>query len=259
MQSLHRARDAVGGRAHGADQPTPRMRCLSAASPSPRDGASWSDYLRAGTGPRRRTALVQPAHSSADRRHARASGASWTDGSRHSMPSLPRAARSDVTARRLLTIPGIGTLNATALVAAVGNAADFARGRDLAAWLGLVPRQATTGGRPRLLGITKRGNKYLRKMLIHGARAALPIARHGQGRSATGCAALSARAHQNTVVVALASKLARIAWSVLRPQATYRRHDGRPARNGVDGDRPAKRPSGAGRLLKSASGESEMA
>jgi transposase len=78
------------------------------------------------------------------------------------------------TARRLTSIPGIGALNATALVAAVGDARTFARGRDLAAWLGLLPRQATTGGKPRLLGITKRGSKYLRKMLIQGARSALP-------------------------------------------------------------------------------------
>src|SRR5579862_4295195 len=83
-------------------------------------------------------------------------------------------AKRDEAARRLTSIPGIGTLNATALVAAVGDAEAFARGRDLAAWLGLVPRQATTGGKPRLLGITKRGSKYLRKMLIQGARAALP-------------------------------------------------------------------------------------
>jgi len=82
--------------------------------------------------------------------------------------------KRDEAARRLTSIPGIGALNATALVAAVGNAQTFARGRNLAAWLGLVPRQATTGGKPRLLGITKRGSKYLRKMLIQGARAALP-------------------------------------------------------------------------------------
>jgi transposase len=63
---------------------------------------------------------------------------------------------------------------ATALVAAIGDGQSFARGRDLAAWLGLVPRQVTTGGRPRIVGITKRGNKYLRKLLIHGARSALP-------------------------------------------------------------------------------------
>ena len=78
-------------------------------------------------------------------------------------------------------------LNATALVTAIGNGKTFARGRDLAAWLGLVPRQATTGGKPRLLGISKRGNKYLRKLLIHGARAAMPFL----ARSATahGCVA----------------------------------------------------------------------
>jgi transposase len=80
----------------------------------------------------------------------------------------------DERTRRLLTIPGIGALNATALVAAVGDARTFGRGRDLAAWLGLVPRQATTGGKPRLLGITKRGSRYLRKNLIQGARASLP-------------------------------------------------------------------------------------
>ena len=83
-------------------------------------------------------------------------------------------ARGDADARRLATIPGIGVLNATALLAAIGDGRTFARGRDLAAWLGLVPRQVTTGGKPRLVGITKRGNKYLRKLLIHGARAALP-------------------------------------------------------------------------------------
>src|SRR3954454_7148275 len=84
-----------------------------------------------------------------------------------------REARTDEAARLLLTIPGIGPLNATALVAAIGKAETFGRGRDLAAWLGLVPRQMTTGGKPKLLGISKRGNSYLRKMLVHGARAAL--------------------------------------------------------------------------------------
>jgi transposase len=84
-----------------------------------------------------------------------------------------RMARDDETVRRLMTIPGIGTINATALAAAVGNARTFGRGRDVAAWLGLTPRQMTTGGKPRLLGISKRGNRYLRKNLIHGARAVL--------------------------------------------------------------------------------------
>jgi transposase len=79
--------------------------------------------------------------------------------------------RNEEPVRRLVTIPGIGTINATALVAAVGNARAFRRGRDMAAWLGLTPRQMTTGGKPRLLGISKRGNRYLRKNVIHGARA----------------------------------------------------------------------------------------
>ncbi len=91
-----------------------------------------------------------------------------------------RQARTDEAARLLTTIPGIGPLNATALVAAIGKAETFERGRDLAAWLGLVPRQMTTGGKPKLLGISKRGNVYLRKMLIHGARAALPTLSKGE-------------------------------------------------------------------------------
>ena len=138
-------------------------------------------------------------------------------------------ARSSMPARRLTTVPGIGALNATALVAAVGEAEDFARGRDLAAWLGLVPRQMTTGGKARLGGISKRGNRYLRTMLIHGARAALP----GLSRSDTPLGAwlrgLMARAHVNVAVVALAAKLARIAWAVLRSGADYHRGSGAAA------------------------------
>lgn len=125
-------------------------------------------------------------------------------------------ARSDDLARRLSTIPGIGVLNATAMVAAVGDGAAFARGRDFAAWLGLVPRQQTTGGRARLLGITKRGNAYLRTLLIHGARAALPALLDKAGALGDWLRGLKARAHVNTVVVALANKLARVAWAVLR-------------------------------------------
>jgi transposase len=130
-------------------------------------------------------------------------------------------ARNDPAARRLATVPGIGVLNATAMVAAVGNAATFGRGRDLAAWLGLVPRQATTGGKPRLLGITKRGSKYLRKLLIQGARAALP----GLAKAATPMGAwlrgLLGRTHANAVVVALAAKMARISWALLRKEESF--------------------------------------
>jgi len=130
-------------------------------------------------------------------------------------------AKTDEAARRLATIPGIGVLNATALVAAVGNAATFARGRDLVTWLGLVPRQMTTGGKPRLMGITKRGNKYLRKLLVHGARAALPSLSASATPLGKWLTSLLERAHKNTVVVALANKLARIVWAVLRRGETY--------------------------------------
>ena len=125
-------------------------------------------------------------------------------------------ARTDDLARRLMTIPGIGALNATALVAAVGDASGFSRGRDLGAWLGLVPRQYTTGGKPRLLGISKRGNKYLRTLLIHGARATMASLEKSKTRLGAWLRALLARCHYNTVVVALANKLARIAWVTLR-------------------------------------------
>ena len=130
-------------------------------------------------------------------------------------------ARADDRARRLIGIPGIGALNATALVAAVGNAATFNRGRDLAAWLGLVPRQATTGGRPKLLGITKRGSRYLRKMLIQGARSAMPSLARSDTAVGSWLRALLARAHPNVVVVALAAKMARTVWALLRHGRTY--------------------------------------
>jgi transposase len=128
--------------------------------------------------------------------------------------------RADETSRLLTSIPGIGPLTATALVAAIGKAATFGRGRDLAAWLGLVPKQQTTGGKPKLLGINKRGNVYLRKMLIHGARAALPTLSKGETPLGGWLRSLLARSHVNTVVVALAAKLARIACAVL--------HSGKP-------------------------------
>ena len=130
-------------------------------------------------------------------------------------------ARTDEDAHRLTTIPGIGALNATALVAAIGDVATFARGRDLAAWLGLVPRQVTTGGKPRLVGITKRGSRYLRKTLIQGARAAMPTLRQSDTRLGQWLRGLLARAHANTAVVALAAKMARIVWALLRHGRVY--------------------------------------
>jgi transposase len=130
-------------------------------------------------------------------------------------------ARADVTMRRLSTIPGIGPINATALVAAVGRAEAFARGRDLAAWLGLVPRQMTTGGKPRLLGISKRGNRYLRKNLVHGARAVLPRLAARDTPIGRWLRDLLARQHKNIVVVALANKLARICRALLAGEGGF--------------------------------------
>jgi transposase len=130
-------------------------------------------------------------------------------------------AKADEAARRLATIPGIGVLSATALVAAIGDGRTFARGRDLAAWLGPVPRQATTGGKPRLLGISKRGNGCLRRLLIHGARAALPSLSGGATSPGDWLRGLLARAHRNVAVVALAARLARIVLAVLRGGGTF--------------------------------------
>lgn len=133
-------------------------------------------------------------------------------------------ARNDAAARRLTSIPGVGVLNATALIAAVGDASSFAKARDLGAWLGLVPRQHTTGGKPRLLGISKRGNTYLRTLLIHGARAALPSLSQSDTPIGRWLKAMIDRGvHRNAVVVALANKLARIAWAALRKKATFER------------------------------------
>ena len=126
--------------------------------------------------------------------------------------------------RRLIEIPGVGPLVATALVAAVGSGQEFARGRDLAAWLGLTPRQYSTGGKAKLLGISKRGNSYVRRLLIHGARAARLSAHRQRHRFGPWLHRLEQRAHANVAVTALANKLARIAWAVL-----YRKEDYRPA------------------------------
>ena len=127
-----------------------------------------------------------------------------------------RWAKENEDARRLVTIPGVGVTISTALIAAVGKAEAFEHGRDLAAWLGLVPRQSTTGGKPRLMGISKRGNKYLRKLLIHGARAALPYVAEKDTALGRWAKSLLSRVHQNVAVVAFANKLARICWAVLR-------------------------------------------
>lgn len=128
--------------------------------------------------------------------------------------------------QRLATIPGIGILTATALSASVGEGQDFKNGRQLAAYLGLVPRQSSTGGKDRLLGISKRGDGYLRKLLIHGARAVIHHIRRrlkaGQAGGNPWVEQLLQRCHVNEAAVALANKMARIAWVLLSRNETYR-------------------------------------
>ena len=118
-------------------------------------------------------------------------------------------AACDDRARRLMTIPGIGPLGATALLAAIGDGRQFRRARDLAAWLGLVPREHSTGGKTTLLGISKRGNRYVRRLLIHGARSCLTHLNRTRDRLGEWLNALQSRMHVNKVTVALAAKIAR--------------------------------------------------
>jgi len=127
--------------------------------------------------------------------------------------------KDDAASRRLMAIPGVGLLTATAAVATIGEARAFKSGREFAAFVGLVPRQAGTGGRVKLLGISKRGDVYLRTLLIHGARAVIS---HGKQREPW-LEQLLARRPMNVAVVALANKMARTIWALLAHERTYRR------------------------------------
>jgi transposase len=133
-----------------------------------------------------------------------------------------RRVKEDDSCQRLTAIPGIGPVTATALIAAVGNGSAFKRGRDLAAWMGMVPGEHSSGGKQTLLGISKRGNCYLRRLFVQGARSVLQQ-RHRQAPGLS-CwlAQLLARKHQNVVVVALANKVVRMAWAVLCKNESYR-------------------------------------
>ena len=131
-------------------------------------------------------------------------------------------AACDARCSRIQQIPGIGPIVATAIVAAIGKGAAFKRGREFAAWLGLVPEQHSTGGKPRLLGITKRGNRYLRKVLVHGARAAVLRIKRDRVSVGAWMDRLEHRAHRNILIVAMADKLARISWAVLSSGEDYR-------------------------------------
>ena len=135
---------------------------------------------------------------------------------------IERISKDDARCRQLRQIPGFGPLVSTATVAAIGNGSAFRRGRDFAAWVGVVPRQYSTGGKQRLYGISKRGNVYLRRMLIHGARAVLFRIQYNTAGLGQWVHRLSQRAPRNKVIVAIANKLARIAWAVLSSGKDYR-------------------------------------
>ena len=123
--------------------------------------------------------------------------------------------------QRLLTVPGIGPITATALIAAVSDVSGFQNGRQFSAWLGLVPKQHSTGGQTRLLGISKRGDRYLRKLLIHGARATLRWVGTKVDRRSQWIRGLLARRGWNRTAVAVANKNARIVWALLSRGGVY--------------------------------------
>ena len=129
--------------------------------------------------------------------------------------------RDNEDSQRIVQIPGIGWLTATALVASIGDARSFKNGRQLAAWLGLVPRQHSSGGKPRLLGISKRGDAYLRTLLIHGARSALRFVDRDRSPTGQWLRDVGTRRPKNVVVVARANKHARVVWALLAHQRDY--------------------------------------
>jgi transposase len=129
--------------------------------------------------------------------------------------------QEEPAAMRLQQLRGVGPITATALVAAVGDGAQFANGRQMSAALGLTPRQHSSGGKDRLLGISKRGDSYLRTLLIHGARSAIRTAKEKEDRLSRWVTALVERTHPNVAAAALANKTTRIAWAMLRYGTDY--------------------------------------
>jgi transposase len=129
--------------------------------------------------------------------------------------------RCSEVSRRLETIPGIGPITASALVASAGDPSNFKNARQFAAWIGLVPHQNSSGGKTQLLGISKRGNVYLRTLLIHGGRALVQLAKTRVDRADTWLGKLTARRHHNIAAVAMANKNARLAWALLATGRSY--------------------------------------
>jgi len=132
--------------------------------------------------------------------------------------------RDNDQCRRILSVPGVGELTATAIVAAVADANEFKNGRHMSAWLGLVPRQSSSGNKQVLLGISKRGDRYLRMLLIHGARSALSFSKHKDDNYGDWLIKKKASLNLNKAAVALANKNARIIWSLLKTGEEFNRN-----------------------------------
>lgn len=135
---------------------------------------------------------------------------------------IEQRTQCDDAARRLMTIPGIGPITASAIVGLAGDASHYRSGRAFAASLGLVPRQYATGGKPRLLGISKRGDSHLRRLLVQGARAVMQRQDQRHDRLGDWLRELGCRRHSNVVACALANKMARIAWAILAKGGEFR-------------------------------------
>ncbi len=138
---------------------------------------------------------------------------------------LQQLGKENTAVKRLMTIPGIGPIGASALVASIGDIRQFKNGREVSAWLGLVPKQHSTGGKPRLLGISKRGDMYLRTLLIHGARSVISWAmrrRKPVSSLEKWCLELIERRGLNRAIVALANKIGRMIWALLVKEEDYK-------------------------------------
>ena len=151
---------------------------------------------------------------------------------------IEEISEKEANCQRLMSVPGIGPLISTGMVAAIGTGEAFERGRDFGAWLGLVPRQYSTGGKPILGRISKRGSKYLRTLFIQAAHIILMRPQNWERFSfGSWLKNAATRMHRNKLATALANKLARIAWSILRHERTFDTHRTRPRPS-----EPAPRP-----------------
>jgi transposase len=134
---------------------------------------------------------------------------------------IAEIAAADPVAQRLQQLRGVGPMISTALLATVGDASQFKNGRQMAASLGLTPKQNSSGGKERLLGISKRGDAYVRSLLVHGARSMIQVAKSKDDRLSLWVTKIASTRHPNVAAVAMANKTARIAWAMIRNGSDY--------------------------------------